>query len=517
MSASNLPILIGGGQVTVRSKSVEDFVPPVEIMKRAVEAAAADAFGAESADGARGVGPRGLLERADGMHVVNLLSWRLRDAPAQLSESLGISPATLEYTSIGGNNPQWLVNRIADRMMAGETRVAIIAGCEVLRSVKLGMKVGKDLGAFRDKVERALVGVDKPGTLPVENQHQADRPVRIYPLIENALRAAEVLSIEAQREHLGRFAESFSAVAAANPHSWFPVKRTAAEATAVGPNNRMISWPYTKYLNAVMEVDMAGAVVMTTTDAAREMGVPEDRWVYLHGGADAMDHWFLSERPDIADSPAIRATVSDALAQAGVGLERMNFFDLYSCFPVMPRLTRRVLGMSHDDPRPMTVTGGLPYFGGPGNNYVTHSIVEAMNLCRADRSRMGMVTSNGFYSTKHGVGIYGGEAPARAWSRTPPEEFQKRLVDSGALGAPVELELEPSGEFRVESYTVWHGADGAPETGILVGRVESGKRAWANTRKGDRDTMDAMMREEFVGRRGRVVGKEGNANVVEFA
>lgn len=495
-----VPILVGVGQNTIRSKTMEDYIHPVEAMKIVVQRAAEDA------------GCPDLIARADALHVVNILSFTHKDFPGALAEALGANPATREYTAVGGNNPQWLVNRAADNIASGKSEIAILAGCEVMKSFSLAMKTGKDIGAFKEKPQIPLVGVDRPGTTPIENAHFADRPVRIYPMIENALRKKEGTSLEAQRAHLGQFAESFSAVAAKHSHSWFPVKRTAEEAVTVSPQNRMISWPYTKYLNSVIEVDMAAAVIMTSVEKARALGIPESKWVYLHGGQDAHDHWFVSERPDIAESLAIRKCVGDALDQAQIGLEKIAFFDLYSCFPVMPRLTRHVLGVPHDDARPMTITGGLPYFGGAGNNYVMHSIAEAVNLLREKREQFGMITSNGFYSTKHGVGIYSGMPPTRDWQRTAPEEFQKNL----GLPPAMEVDENPNGAFHVESYTVWHDREGQPEQGILMGRTDAGQRAWAQTPKGNKDILNAMMNEEWCGKTGRIVEKTGSVNRVEF-
>lgn len=498
--AQPIPILVGAGQNTIRSKTVEDFVHPIESMARVIRRAAEDAE------------CPALIEKADALHVVNILSWNHKDAPSALAESLGIRPALKEYTSVGGNNPQWLVNRAADNLVAGRSEVAILTGCEVMRSVSLAMAAGKDLGFFRDKTEIPLVGINRPGVTEIEKAHYADRPIRIYPLFENALRAKEGMTIEQQRETLGRFGEAYTAVAAKNPLAWFPIARTAAEVSTPCDKNRMIAFPYTKYLNAIMQVDQAAAVIMTTTENARRLGIPESKWVYLHGGQDGHDLWFVSERPDLAESPAIKFCVEDALRQAGLGLGEIDFFDFYSCFPCMPRISRRMLGIADDDPRPMTITGGLPYFGGAGNNYVMHSIAEAMALCRADRNKFGMITSNGYYCTKHGIGIYSGQPPSRDWSRTPPEQFQREM----ALPAPLETNPEPSGEFTVESYTVWHSREGEPETGILVGRASDGRRAWAQTPKGARELLDAMEREEWVGRRGKISRREASINIVEF-
>jgi len=178
----------------------------------------------------------------------------------------------------------------------------------------------------------------------------------------------------------------------------------------------------------------------------------------------------------------------------------------------MPRMTCQMLGIGDDDPRPMTLTGGLPYFGGAGNNYTMHGIAEAVIRCREERDAFGMVTSNGYYCTKHGVGIYGAAEPITPWGRTDPETFQglMRLPD------PMDVELEPSGMITVDAYTVTHGFDNAPERGIICGHTSEGKRAWANTPTGDVDVLIAMEEEEWVGKSGKITGRKNDVNTIEF-
>src|SRR6202007_751959 len=103
-----------------------------------------------------------------------------------------------------------------------------------------------------------------------------------------------------------------------------------------------------------------------------------EKWIYLHGCADANDQWYVSERLDLHSSPGIRRGARQALDMAERTLADMRFFDLYSCFPSAVEIACQEIGIAEDDPRGLTVTGGLPYFGGPGNNYVTHSISEMM-------------------------------------------------------------------------------------------------------------------------------------------
>ncbi len=501
------PIIIGVGQMTHKS---EDFLHPLHAMKTAVKRAADDA---ECND---------LIQNADALHVVNIFTWNYRKAPRLLSEILDTNPALKEYTTIGGDTPQWLVNRVADNLASGKSEIAILTGCEVMHSVKNAIAAGKPPEGFRDSFiditpigdesEVILIGNERFGNSAFELDHFVDMPVRVYPLIENALRAKEGLTIKKQQENLGKFGETFSAVAAKNRYAWSQNLLTAAQVIIPSPQNRMISFPYTKLLNANVYVDQAAALIMTTPQAARRLGIPEEKWVYIHGGQDAHDIWFISEREDIADSPAINACVQDAFQQAEITLGDIGFFDFYSCFPCMPRLYRHVLGIENDDPRPMTLTGGLPYFGGPGSNYAMHSVAEVVNRCRIESNKFGLITSNGWYCTKHSTGVYSSQKPQSKWNRTPPALFQQQL----SLPKSLEIDQSPSGSFWVDSYTIWFDRQGEPETGILIGRTESGKRTLAHTPAGNKDILHAMMQKEWIGASGKIIGKKDKINVVDF-
>ncbi|MGD1976278.1 MAG: acetyl-CoA acetyltransferase [Gammaproteobacteria bacterium] len=499
MSADQ-PILVGVSQMTIRPDEPTRPKSAVDFMADCARLAVEDA------------GVSGLLEKVDALHVVNIFSRPTPNPPAELSEALGIRPGLMEYTAIGGNSPQWLINRAADNLAGGRTRVSLLTGCEVMYTAARSGEGMIDPVSAIAALETGMVGDDRFGSHRIEMDHFADLPVRVYPILENALRAGSGMSLDEHRRVLGRFAEDFSKVAALNPYAWFPTERSAAEAVTVSADNRMISFPYTKYLNAVINVDQAAAVILTTTRVARELAIPEDRWVYLHGGQDAHDIWYVSHRPDLAESPAIKACVEDALDQAGIGVEQVSLFDLYSCFPCMPELARKMIGLSADDPRPITITGGLPYFGGPGSNYSMHAIAEAAVRCREDRDRYVLVTANGWYCTKHSAGIYGGRPPGRSWSRTPPDRFQAGL----RLPAPLEIDPEPAGMLVVDGYTVWHDREGQPDIGIVCGKTTDGKRAWAQTPAGDADVLLAMMTEEWVGKAGRIRERDGRINRIEF-
>ncbi len=211
---------------------------------------------------------------------------------------------------------------------------------------------------------------------------------------------------------MGDLMARFNAVAAANPLSWFPTRRDAGEIMTVTPDNRMIYFPYPKYVNAVMDVDMGAAVIVTDAATARSWGLGADEVAYLAGWADAHDLWYLSQRPVLHRSPALAECARRALDSAGVTMDEVEGLDLYACFPSSVEVARDSFDIAADDPRPLTLTGGLPYHGGPGSNYVTHAVANTLQWLRDGYGEHALVHGNGYYLTKHAVGLYY-PAPAR--------------------------------------------------------------------------------------------------------
>jgi acetyl-CoA C-acetyltransferase len=491
----NAPVIVGVGQVTQRPDT-ERPREPLALMAEASRLAERDA------------GAGDLLHEIDSVRVINVLSWPSK-APAQdLARALAVAPREQIYTAVGGNTPQWTVNETADAIARGDVRVALIAGAEAMYSARRARQRAVDLGWSPRGNPPADIGDTRYGMSEHEMKHGATVPVRIYPLFENAIRAHYGRTIEDHHRALGELMAGFSAVAAANPYAWFREARAAAEIASAGPDNRYIGFPYTKYMNAIMDVDQGSALIMTSAGEARRLGVPEEKLVYLHGCGEATDHWFITERVDYHSSPAIRACGARALAMAAIGIDDIGHIDLYSCFPSAVQIARDELGIKPGDPRPLTVTGGLPYFGGPGNNYVGHSIATMVDRLRGDAGSYGLVTGNGWYVTKHAAGIYSTRAPEREWQRADPK-IDQQAIDAEPHPRLVET---PSGDATIETYTVIFDRDGAPELGIVIGRLADGSRFIANT-PGDRRTLESMTKHEFIGTKGRVAQAEDGRNV----
>jgi acetyl-CoA C-acetyltransferase len=247
----------------------------------------------------------------------------------------------------------------------------------------------------------------------------------------------------------------------------------------------------------VIEVDMAAAVVMTSVAKARELGIPESKWVFLHGCGDAADIWNVSERVNYHSSPAIRTIAKKAFAMADMDVGDVSFIDLYSCFPSAVEIGCQEIGIPTDDPRGLTITGGLPYFGGAGNDYVMHSIVMMTDKLRKHPGKFGLATGNGWYVTKHSAGIYSTKPRQGKWQREDPKSYQK---DIDAEAHPTVIE-KPSGPATVETYTVVMDRRGK-RFGIVVGR-QGDNRFLAHTPDDDQ-TLDWMMKEEILGKHGTV-------------
>ena len=479
------PVIVGVGQMQRRPESLEGIPEPAQMMVDALRLAGDDA----------GPGAK-LLEAADSIRVVELLSWRYANPGLLLAERLGASPRETMRTGTGGNSPQMLVNRTAADIQRGDLDVALIAGAEAMYTRFMARKTRDWLEWTTQPAETAepvIVGDDRPGTNEGEMARSVAIPTQIYPVFENAIRAAAGETIDEHQVKVSELWARFSEVASGNPYAWTPTARTAEEIRTVSPDNRMIGFPYTKLMNSNLQVDQAAAVIVCSVEAAQRFGVPEDRWVFLHSGADAHDHWWVSERADLASSPAIAACGREALGLAGIGVDDVAHVDLYSCFPSAVQVSAKELGLELD--RQLTVTGGLCFAGGPGNNYVTHSIATMTDVLRRDPGAYGLVTAVGWYITKHGVGVY---------STTPPHHGFRSANPQAEIDASPRREqaADHDGPATVESYTVMYERDGAPALGIVACLLDDGRRTWGNVR--DADTLQQLVRTDPIGAKAKV-------------
>jgi len=508
MDADRTPILVGSGQVTQREPDPKAALGPMDMTAAAAREAANDS----------GAGQK-LIDTLDTIVILRSFSetsWRFaspfggsKNAPKSVADRIGAGAAKrLIYTHPGGNMPQWSVNQLFGQITNGTVGAAMIAGGEALATQKAAQRAKIELDWNEDPGGAPEIwGVSTRGWSDMEDRHRLAGAIFAYPLIENGVRGNRGRSINEHLAEMGKLFQRFASVAATNPLADRRQGFTAEQISTLSADNPYIGFPYTKLMNSNAFIDQSSAIIMTSVAKARELGIPESKWVYLHGCADANDHWYLSDRINYHSSPAMRTVAAETLAMADCRLDDIGAFDLYSCFPSAVEIGCKEMGLAEDDPRGLSVTGGLPYFGGPGNNYVTHSIAEMMNRVRANPGMRGMVTANGNYITKQSAGIYSTTPSARPFAPKPPKTYQAR-IDADKGPAVVEA---ASGPATIETYTVMHDRQG-PSYSILFGRDAEDRRFIANT-PDDAALLSDMTTRDYLSVTGTVSNNEDGINI----
>ncbi|WP_433366481.1 acetyl-CoA synthetase [Streptosporangium sp. CA-115845] len=479
------PCLVGVAQHTVR---VQPGPEPLDLWELVAREAAADA------------GAPGLLHALDSIQVVYTESWQYDDPAARLAERLGAAPRHRAYSTVSGTAPQLLLGEAASMIARGEMDAALVAGAEALATRRALRRAGERVAWSHPANPKPPYGWERPPH-PAELAHELFLPVHTYAIMETARRAAAGESIEEERVARGLMMAPMTEVAAANPHAWYREAGKPSELVTPAADNRVVGWPYTRRTVAVMEVDQAAAAILVGDGLADRLGIPRDRRVYLRGWSYAEDTWEVAARPALGSSPAMAAAARAAFARAGTDLDEMSALDVYSCFAIALRAACAAGGLDPLDPRGLTVTGGLPYAGGPASDYVLHSTAAMAERLRAAPGH-GLVTGVGMHLTKHTYAV---------WSTEP----------GGALGdaapvyvaEPVPIADSYEGPATVAGYTVAHGRDGAAERGILIADLPGGGRAHAHVR--GPDLIAEAESRELVGAEVRLV-PEGPVNVATW-
>eukprot|EP00943_MAST-04B_sp_MAST-4B-sp1_P008317 g8317.t1 len=462
----------------------------------------------------------------------------------------------LVYTAGGGNTPQALVSRACERISRGVSNCALVVGCEALHSFEKAKKNNlsprKDLGWGDNEVKdqkllKKLVthiGLtnfpegDKATTngelfVDRERRHGMAAPIACYPLLEQSLRASHGRTIEEHTKIIGKLFSDYSKVAGAPENRndcWFGTAYSTEELiTNDSGANRWVGRPfYRKRLNAIMNVDMSSCILIMSYGEASRLNIDPNKMVFLNGCGDAKDEKQVSRRRDLHKSPGIRAAGKEALRMAGITNPNteIDFFDVYSCFPIAVEIACDELGIDFQTlGKPLTVTGGLPFHGGPGNNYVGHSICKMIEVLRHEKAKKkrdvtGLVTANGGYITKHAFGVYSTKPNQKhlygeGWTREDPYVTQKRADEySKPLASVTET---PNGESSIETYTIMCDRNSQPERGIIIGRLTAtNERFVANLSRNDIRSMNVLLEQDSIGIKGMVSTNSSGKSVFKI-
>lgn len=491
------PVLIGVAQFSERLEDADyAALSPADLAARAATGALADA-GAPADRIDLLAATRQFYESVPGLPPAFGTSTNM---PRSIAARIGADPARAIYEVSGGQSPQTLVAEAAAEIAAGRSTVALVVGSEAISTMAHLGRTGEKPDWSEDpggQLEDRGFGLKGLITKYAATHGLTDATSQ-YALFENARRVVRGESRADYNRSMGELFAPMTEVAAQNPYAFAPTRRTPEELVALSEDNRMIADPFPQRLVARDKVNLAAAVVLTSVAVADELGIPETRRVFLHGHANLREQPLL-ERADLGASPASALAVRTALEVAGIGLDDVAAMDLYSCYPIAVAVVADQLGLRADDPRGLTLTGGLPYFGGPGNAYSLHAIAEAVVASRMTPGSFTLVGANGGTLSKYAAGVY--STTPVAWRPGRDAERQAE-IDAWPL---VAVDERPNGWATIETWTVRFGRHGK-RTGIVIGRLEeTGARFLARVVSADDELLDVLLAEDGVGPGGRRV------------
>lgn len=492
--SQRIPVIIGIGEMLDRQ--VDERLEPLEMLLQCARSADEDAGG-------------GWLRQVDSIRVVNSMTWNYRDLPSLLGQRLRLRNPEAIHGPVGGETP---VRQLLDGALDiadGLRDVVLLCGAESTRTLMQIMGQGRTPPwTAPDPDARRLEAEDF--VTPLCARYGLTLPLEVYPLYENATRSAWGLSFEEAQAESGMIGEAMSKVAAGNPYAWSGKPMAAADIVTPSDKNRYVTFPYTKFQVAQIGVNQASAVLLTHRDAALAAGIPEDRLVYIWSGAGAQEPDDVLARANYTSAPALDQVLQRTLEINGVQASELDLFELYSCFPVVPKLARRALDLPAD--APLSVTGGLTFFGGPTNNYMGHAITAMTRALRNSEGRKGLLYGNGAFVTKHHAAILATTPPSQ-----PVRNLDLRGAAETAPGEVPELLEHYEGPATIESFTFSYTPKGKPDRGTVILRTPLGQRTLARVTGSCSETVAWLLdpHNQVIGSQGEVY--DGNDGLNHFA
>lgn len=493
-----IPVLIGVGEICDRPLVETEGLDSIGLMLAALREAERDAGTA-------------LLDRLDWLGVEDQISFPLAAPQEALGELLSKRPTRCVKTpDASGDGPLLLINDAANLIGAGEVRLAAVAGGEALRTA--AKRARADIAAGRSPPVSQVADVAAANAKPLARKYGLLTPIDVYPLYENATRSAWGQTLGEGQAESARIWSGFSEVAAANPNAWLPKAMLPEQIAEVTADNRMVSFPYTKLMVANASVNMGAAAIVASLGMARELGIAEDRLVFVGAGAAAHEEEDFLMRDSYARSASLETTVAEALALNGLESGQIDYAELYSCFPCVPKMARRALGWPLD--RPASVYGGLTFGGGPIGNCMMHAVARMVHMLR-ERGENGLIVANGGYAShSHSLVLTRRQLPAGTF----PQSYDvQRLADDRRDTAP-ELLDNYAGAGTVETFTIPFDRHGKPRDATVIARTPEGRRFLARVPATDLDTLDVLMSPDRdpIGRRGQAV-RDGDTAIWTMA
>jgi acetyl-CoA C-acetyltransferase len=415
-------------------------------------------------------------------------TWTLTNAPGSIAHAIGAANARTVVLK-AGIPQQTLLNETFRELMAGSIGAGLVVGGEAAHRAAVARRAGIALDDPdpSDVPPDDVRGPQGEILSPPELAVRAIDAVVQYALMESALRHAEGESLDENRDAIARLWSGFSEVASRNPHAAFREVMTAEAMREPSASNRLMAFPYNKWHCSQMYVDQASALLLTTLGNAERAGVPAEKVVFPLVSLESSDALSLARRAEPHRWPAMSVLGEAAESHLGRQLADLDHFEVYSCFPAAVRIQQRALGLPIDGIP--TITGGLPFAGGPWNNFVLQAIAAMVERVREAPGSVGMVSVVSGLLTKPGLGIY---STAPGDSSPLIDDLAKRASDATA---EVPLAEGYRGPATIVAYTVRADRSGAMRSFVIADTPQAARCVVVSD---DAEVARLLMTREFV-------------------
>ncbi len=478
---SNTPVLIGVGFAEQRLEDPNEAVEAFELMSKAAVAAARDAVGEEAMGR--------LLGEIDSIQVPQGM-WPYTDPGRLVADRVGAKRAETVLAGIGILQ-QTLFDNACNDIASGDVKLVAVTGGEARYRALRARMMGTD--ALETTQEGGVPTTHLVSSDPLWDELEKDRglnmPVDFFAIIESALRYARGQSLDEHRDAIAALYAGFSRIAAENPHAWKRTPVSAEEIRNPVGKNSMLAFPYTKLHNTSWNVDQASALLFCSVGLAEELGVPRDRWVFPLAAVEANHVVSLSQRPELHRSVGTEVAGKRAFELAGMDPTEVAHADLYSCFPASVQIFAEAVGLPAG--LPLTVTGAMPFAGGPLNNYVLQATARMAEVLRADPGSAGLVSCLSGMIGKQAFALWSTEPRAQGFAFADVSEEVAKKIE------PHEVVGEYAGTAVVAGYTVTYVKD-QPVRAFAICDLPDGRRTVVNAV--DPDLLQFLIGEECCGR-----------------
>ncbi len=479
------PVIVGVGEASDHSEDLLRALEPLALIVQAIREADQDAGG-------------GWTEKVESIDVVNETSWGYQDLPQEISNTLKIQPKRLVYGVFGGESPIRYIHEAAIRISRGELEVALVCGGEAEETRLKAAKAKVELKNWTPEVPQLKRPVREGVIQALALRNGLSSPLVVYPIYEYASASSWGQTLEQSQAESGKVWAEYSSVASKNPHAWRKKPFTPEEIASPSPANRLVAGPYTKLMVANPTVNQAAAVLVTSYGKAKAMGVSDDKLIFIWGGTAAAELADFASRSQFARSTAMEVVLNTSRERT----QNANFdaVELYSCFPCVPKMAKRVLSLP--DSMTPTVTGGLSFFGGPYNNYMSHAACGMTRTLRQKGNAVGLLYGQGGFVSKHHALVVGTQPPKEEISVT----YDVQEIVDRERGATSTIEETYEGNATVETYTILRGKDGEAEQAVIFAKTPKGHRTLAKIDRTDPTSLEFIvdLKRNAVGTPGKV-------------